>query len=81
MLKSRSRRLLEVLTLRCRFHLNTQVVQQFTVAPFQKLTYLRNDVMVVLFRLIAGAGSHASFDLEFNTSSFSLAVYEDRTSG
>ena len=62
---AQARRLLEFLTLRRLFHLGAQVVQQFMVAPFEKLADLRDNVVVVLFRLIAGAGCHAPFDFEF----------------
>ena len=78
---AQAHRLLEFLTLCRRFHLGAQVVQQFMVAPFEKLAHLFDDVAVVLFRLIAGAGRHAPFDLEFDTGSLCLAVDLDRAGG
>ena len=75
---AQARRLLEFLMLRRPLHLGAQVVQQFMVAPFEKLAHLFDDVAVVFFRLIAGAGRHAPFDLEFDTGSLRLAVDLDR---
>ena len=63
------------------FHLVAQVVQQFMVASFEKLADLHDDVVVILFRLIAGAGRHAPFDFEFDTGSLRLAVDVDRAGG
>src|SRR5687767_5870505 len=48
---AQARGLLKFLTLGRHFHLGAQVVQQFSVASFEELPYLFDDMTIIFFRL------------------------------
>src|SRR5688500_6630145 len=58
-------------------HLAAQFVYEFLVVPFQELTHLPDNAMVVRLRLLTGAGRHAAFDLKLDAGPLSRAVDVD----
>jgi hypothetical protein len=74
-------RFLEVFAGRGGIHLRAQVVHEFPIVPFEKLSYLPNDAVVLLLRLLSGAGSHATLDFKFDACAFGRPVDVDRACG
>ncbi len=74
-------RFLEVFAGRGGIHLRAQVVHELPVVPFEKLSHLPDDAVVILLRLLSCAGGHAALDFELDARAFGRPVDVDRACG
>ena len=71
-------RFFEVFAGRGGIHLRAEVVHELPVVPFEKLSHLPDDAVVILLRLLSRAGGHAALDFKLDARAFSRSVDVDR---